>query len=101
MSVRGYGFTCKDPTGRLFPSAGVIIYKPHYGFTILTAKVTPKGTYLLLVHIPKMLIAASSISGGTQKNVVTQPGTYYIAVRLFDVDLPPPSEALAHLQIVR
>jgi hypothetical protein len=101
LSVRGHGFSCKAPTGRLFPSATVIIYQPRYGFAIFTAKVTPKGTYLLLVHIPKMLIAASSISGGSQKNVLTQPGTYYIAVRLFDVDLPLPNEALAHLQIVR
>jgi hypothetical protein len=99
LTLRGAGFTCKTPSGHLFPSAALILYRPSLGFAIYTVHVAAGGTYLLRVRVPAKLIAAASLNGGQERTLPTRPGTYYLTLRLFDVALPPPAEALAHVAI--
>lgn len=100
FTIRGSAFTCQTPAGRLYPAA-VILYKPHLGFKILTTAVGTDGTYAIRLRMPRSLMAATALSGGSSAAVAATPGLYYLTVRLSDVYLPPPAQALAHLRVIK
>lgn len=101
LLLRGRGFTCKAPTGKLFSAAPVFLYRPHLGFRIFRVPVARSGLYRRTIVVPAKLTAVSAISGGRFKKVSTRPGTYYLSISLFDVHLDPINQALAHVRIVR
>jgi hypothetical protein len=100
LALRGRGFTCKSPNGKLFPSAPVFFYRPGLGFRIVQVPVTKNGTYRKTITVPGKLINAAAVNGGPATKVVTRPGNYYFSISLFDVHLDPINRALAHVRIV-
>jgi hypothetical protein len=100
FTVRGTGFTCRTPNRLLFHAA-VILYQPGLGFAIFTAAVDPSGRYAIAAHMPRMVTAEDVLQGRPYRHVPTRPGTYYLTVRLSDVYLPPPADALAQIRVVR
>jgi len=98
ITLIGDHFSCKTPTNQMFHAA-VILYRPHLGFTIFTSAVSANGTYRITARMPKMLTAESMLNGGKDLLVAAKPGVYYLTVRLSDVYLPPPAQALAHLTV--
>jgi hypothetical protein len=101
FTLRGSHFTCRSPHGTLFPSVGVIMYQPHVGFTVFTVHVRHNGTYYRTITMPRRLMAASVLTGGGTRRIAARPGIYYFAVSLFDVETPPPSQALAHVRVIQ
>ncbi len=101
LTFSGSHFACKDPAGKLFPSVEAFLYQPHLGFTSFTLKVAPNGTYHQRAIMPAKLLAESTLTSGSQRMVAARPGQYYVSLRLFDVYLPPPSQADARVTVVR
>lgn len=99
LTVKGTGFTCKEPSGAIFPTAAVIIFLPNYGFTIYTAHVS-HGGYTVHVRFPAKLTNASAIMGKPAVSVATHPGIYYIDIRLMDVALDT-TQAQARFIVLR
>ncbi len=99
LTVKGTGFTCKMPTGALFPTAAVIIFLPNYGFVIYTAHAS-HGGYTVRVRFLAKLTNASAIMGKPAISVATHPGIYYIDIRLMDVAMDT-KEAQARFIVLR
>ena len=99
LTVKGTGFTCKEPTGAMFPTAAVIVFLPNYGFVIYTAHVH-HGGYTVRVRFPAKLTNASAIMGKPAVSVATHPGIYYIDIRLMDVAMDT-TQAEARFVVLR
>jgi hypothetical protein len=99
LTVKGTGFSCKEPTGAMFPTAAVIIFLPNYGFVIYTAHVS-HGGYIVHVRFPAKLTNASAIMGKPAISVATHPGIYYIDIRLMDVAMDT-AQAQARFVVLR
>lgn len=100
LTISGMHFRCTSPQGGMLPAATIFLYRPGLGFHGFTVHVQKNGTYTRQVTIPAHLRAVSAINGGPNRSVVTRPGRYYLAVRLFDVSLPAPARADAQVRIV-
>jgi hypothetical protein len=101
MTIKGSHFTCKSPEGRIFPEATLLMYMPHQAYTPFLVAVNRKGAYTLKTWVPRTMISISSIAGGPKQEVVVAPGTYYFAIRLSDLTLPPVKQALGHIKLVQ
>lgn len=100
FKAHGSGFTCRAADGRLFQAA-VIMYQPRLGFAIFTSAVSASGRYTITLRMPRTLTSVAVLQGHPYRSVATKPGTYYFTVRLADVYLPPPADALAHVRVER
>lgn len=100
FNIRGTGFTCRTPNKQLYHAA-VIMYQPRLGFAIFTAAVPASGRYTISARMPRLLTAAGVLQGHRYAQTATKPGVYYFTVRLSDVYLPPPADALAHVRVTR
>lgn len=100
VTLSGGRFHCTSPMGGLLPQAAFILYRPGVGFHVYTVHVGPHGAYRRTVTIPVHLRSVDAINGGPGHRVATRPGTYYLAVRLFDVALPPVSQAAARITVL-
>jgi len=99
LLLRGHAYNCKGPAG-FIPSAAIVLYKPNYGYAGFRIAVARNGTYTLRIRIPTKLFAASGLLTGKRTVVPARPGTYYFTVRVFDMYLPPPKGADAHVVVL-